>query len=191
MSGSAGVEAPAMKGRSMGREVLGIVAAWLSTLLGGWVAVSSFVLSSQPLAGEVIGVTRSNIIAGAVVLVLAATLGGLQIAGLLETHRRRREPQPFAALDRDAGGPSPEPASWPPRHGWSSPMDQPRAGEPPQSSGASSQPARTEEGPDAAASEQAPSANGPTNGGPTQGGPSLQVREQMRTDQPRPDWSGR
>ncbi len=169
----------------MGREVLGIVAAWLSTLLGGWVAVSSFVLSSQPLTGEVIGVTRSNIIAGAVVLVLAAILGGLQIAGLLETDRRRREAQPFTAPDRDAGGPWADPATWPPRYGWSSPMEQPRFEEPPHSSDAPPGSARTDEGADTAASEQAPSFRGPAQRGPT-----LQVREEMRTDQPRPHKPG-
>lgn len=174
----------------MGREVVGIVAAWVCTLLGGWIAVSSFVFSSQPLGGEMLAVTRSNIAVGVVVLALAAVLGGLQVAALLAADRRRRGWQEAPVAERSArdGSRPPDPPAWPPAHGWSSPM---REGPP--------EGAHQPVGADAAgghpATDDAPSATreaaGPDDGSnhpeagkdPAQGGSGLRIREHVRPDQ--------
>ena len=135
----------------MVRQIVGIVAASVCALVGGWVAVATFVFAVQPLDAAWTPLTASNVAAGVGVLGLGLLLAGLQIAGLLEADRHRRqtapgpaaEPAPAATAARDVAptaGSSPEVPAPPPEaaagpRGWSSqlphPREEPPAGERP------------------------------------------------------------
>ena len=70
----------------MARHIIGIVAAGVATLLGGWVAVSAFALDDAGWTP----VALSNTVSGSVLILLGALGLGLHVAALVGADRRRR-----------------------------------------------------------------------------------------------------